>query len=154
MWKDEKLPISWRRQEISQNPQNFSLKSYFEVFYKEWFLVLNYIEKNCSAILKLLKMNFGSKFGAWVSSHTAILQSWKFLENLRRTFVISYNKLSPKPSLNYSVALRACRGALCLASLFIQSRQARFCSNFSAAERWQPLLKVTTPATDRYRTFK
>jgi len=35
-------------------------------------------QKNCSklnAIFKVVKMNFGSKFGAWVSFHTAILQS-------------------------------------------------------------------------------
>jgi len=28
-----------------------------------------------NAIFKVVKMNFGSKFGAWVSFHTAILQS-------------------------------------------------------------------------------
>ena len=30
------------------------------------------------AIFKVRKMNCGSKLGAWVSFHTAILQSWKF----------------------------------------------------------------------------
>jgi len=37
------------------------------------------------------KMNIGSKFGAWVSFHTAILQSWKFQENLRRAVVVLYS---------------------------------------------------------------
>jgi len=33
-------------------------------------------------------MNFDSKFGAWVSFHTASLQSWKIQENLGRTVVV------------------------------------------------------------------
>jgi len=37
---------------------------------------------------KIVKMNSGSKFGSQVSFHTAILQSWKFQENLGRTVVV------------------------------------------------------------------
>jgi len=33
-------------------------------------------------------MNFGGKFVAWVFFHTAISQSRKFQENLRRTVVV------------------------------------------------------------------
>jgi len=56
-------------------------------------LVFNYIEKKyfCSkvnAIIKVLKMNIGSKFRAWVYLHSAILQSSKFQENLGRTAVV------------------------------------------------------------------
>jgi len=44
----------------------------------ERLLVLNYIKKIfivVDAIFKVVKLNFGSKFEAWVSFHTAILQS-------------------------------------------------------------------------------
>jgi len=61
------------------------------MFYKEWLLVLNNIEKKCSeldAIFKLVKINFGSKNGALVSSHIAILQSWKIRENLGRIVIV------------------------------------------------------------------
>ena len=55
-------------------------------------MILNHIENDiyCStsnAILKAVKMNFGSKFGTWVIFHTAILQSWKFQENRGWTVV-------------------------------------------------------------------
>jgi len=76
--KNKKLPISWKRLDILQNPQN-SLSATCR-FYKEKLLVSNYIEKNsfCSklnAIFEAVKMDFGTKFGAWVSFHTAVLQS-------------------------------------------------------------------------------
>jgi len=65
----EKLPIFWKRLKISQNPKNINLRRYFEVFFKERLLVLNNIDENIfcsklSAIFKVVKMNFGSKFGA------------------------------------------------------------------------------------------
>jgi len=41
-----------------------------------------------TAIFKSVKINFGSKFGAWVSFQTDILQSRKFKENLGRTVVV------------------------------------------------------------------
>jgi len=41
-----------------------------------------------NAIFKVEKMNFGSKFGAWVSFHTAMLQSRKIQENLGPTVVV------------------------------------------------------------------
>jgi len=53
-------------------------------------VVLNYIEKKSSklnAIFKGVKINFGCKFGDWVSFHTAILQFWKSQENLGRAVV-------------------------------------------------------------------
>jgi len=34
-----------------------------------------FLNLKSNAIFKVVKMNFGSKFGAWVSFHTAILQS-------------------------------------------------------------------------------
>jgi len=65
---------------------------YSKVFYKEWLLVLNKIERNilCSILnshFREVKMTFSCKFGAWVSFHTAILQSWKFQQNLGQTVV-------------------------------------------------------------------
>ena len=56
-------------------------------------LVLNYINNNIyclklNAIFQMVKMNFGSKFGAWVPFLTAILLSGKFQENLRQTLVV------------------------------------------------------------------
>jgi len=41
-----------------------------------------------NAIFKVVKRNFFITFGAWVSFHTAILQSCKFTENLARTVVL------------------------------------------------------------------
>ena len=35
------------------------------------------------------KMNIGSKFGAWVSFHTAVLKPWKFQENLGWIVVVT-----------------------------------------------------------------
>jgi len=54
-------------------------------------LVLIYIEllfffcSKLNAIFKVVKMNFGSEVGAWVSFHTDILLSLKFQENLGQT---------------------------------------------------------------------
>jgi len=71
-------------------------------------------KKFCSkldAIFKIVKVNFGSKFEAWVSFHTAILQSWKFQENLGRIvvvlpFILDWNPWESlrfsKNSLNFS----------------------------------------------------
>jgi len=77
---------------VSQNPQNQPSAQLLRVL--QGMIIcfkLQYIEKKifCSklnAIFKVVKMNVGSKFGAWVS--TAILQSWKFQENLERTVVV------------------------------------------------------------------
>jgi len=61
------------------------------VFFKYWLLVLNSIEEIfffCSksdATFKVVQINFSSKFGAWVG--IAILQPWKFKENLGWTVV-------------------------------------------------------------------
>jgi len=40
-----------------------------------------------NAIFTVVKIKLGSELGAWVSFHSAILQSWKFQENLGRTVV-------------------------------------------------------------------
>jgi len=78
--------------EISQNHQNYNLRRWVLVDYMEWLLFLNYVDlKKCqklNAIFKLIKIDFGSMIGAWVSFHTVIFQSWKLQENLGRTFVV------------------------------------------------------------------
>jgi len=68
----------WKRLEILQNPQKLSKALYFQVFDKEWLLVIKYFLFKIERYFRALKMNFVSKFGARVSFYTAILQSWKF----------------------------------------------------------------------------
>jgi len=45
----------------------------------------NFFCSKWNAIFNAVRINFGSKFGAWVSFHAAIMQSLKFQENLVRT---------------------------------------------------------------------
>jgi len=81
--KAQKMPVqcleSRKRMEIPKNPKILILGRYFLVFCKECFFILNCIEKkSCckvDAIFKVVKVNFGSKLGPWVSFLTAILQS-------------------------------------------------------------------------------
>ena len=48
----------------------------------------SYRKKNHPNWTLFIRYNFGSIFGARVSFHTAILQSWEFQENLGRTVVV------------------------------------------------------------------
>jgi len=48
----------------------------------------NFFSSKLNFIFKVVKIKFGRKFGAWVSFHTATLQSWKYQDNLGRTVAV------------------------------------------------------------------
>jgi len=75
------MPISRKRVEISQIPKNFSqalllgVRATRMIIGFKLFQIFFCQNQTVNGIFKVVKMNFGSKFWAWVSFHTAILQS-------------------------------------------------------------------------------
>jgi len=89
MWKRKIANIL----ETARNPQISASGAMWRCSTRNdyWFQITSKRNSFCvklHAIFMAVKMNFGSKFGAWVSFHAAILQSWKFQENLGRRVAV------------------------------------------------------------------